>query len=74
MVQGGAGLTVMRLCCGVAPEGQRGQGLHGERGQETDRHGSAHQVSCIGIIRGEARNHRVITEARVSSPRRHFLL
>lgn len=48
-VMGGTDCDV-RLCCGVAPEGQRGQGLHRERGQETDHHGSAHQVSFIGII------------------------
>lgn len=49
---GGGGRTDcdVPLCCGVAPEGQRGQGLHGERGQETDHHGSAHQVSVIGMI------------------------
>lgn len=37
------------LCCGVASEGQRGQGVHGKRGQETDRYGSTYQVSPISI-------------------------
>ena len=33
------------LCCGAAPEGQRGQGLHRKCGQETDHHGPPDNVS-----------------------------
>lgn len=31
-VQMGSADRGVCLCCGVAPEGQRGQGLHGKRG------------------------------------------
>lgn len=33
------------LCCGLAPEGQRGQGLFRKCGSATDHHGSTDQVS-----------------------------
>lgn len=37
------------LCCGAAPEGQRGQGLYRKCGQETDHHGPADKVSLPGV-------------------------
>lgn len=38
------------LCCGIASEGQRGQGLHRKCGQATDHHGPTDQVNLPDYV------------------------